>query len=109
MRIKYSPPWERNTPEYKLWRQSVYKRDKFKCKKCGLKMTRKGNRLNAHHIRSWANYPQLRYAVNNGITLCYACHRTMFQNEDAYIVMCINLITKPENVAKMYRLMHEED
>ena len=31
-------------------------------------------RLEAHHIRSWKNYPHLRYDVDNGITLCLAHH-----------------------------------
>lgn len=31
-------------------------------------------RLEAHHIKSWKNYPKLRYKVSNGKTLCYECH-----------------------------------
>jgi 5-methylcytosine-specific restriction endonuclease McrA len=98
----------RRTPEYKMWRLEVYRRDKFRCKKCGIKHQKKTKNLNAHHIYSWADYPQLRYAINNGITLCYKCHKLMYSNEDSYVTMCINLIRKPEDVVKMYKLIYEE-
>ena len=55
--------------EYKIWRTSVFKRDGYACKVC----TSHG-RLNAHHIESWAKNADLRYSVDNGITLCNACH-----------------------------------
>lgn len=62
---------ERNNPEYKQWRNEVWKRDAFKCRIsngdcCG--------RIEAHHILSWSEYPELRYQPNNGITLCHAHH-----------------------------------
>lgn len=55
--------------EYKQWRKMVYERDQYKCVKYGSK-----NKLNAHHIKSWKYYPDLRYNINNGITLCEKCH-----------------------------------
>lgn len=106
-KLKYFSTVERNTPEYKLWRLSVYQRDKFRCRKCGQKVCRH-RKINAHHIRSWANYPTLRYNVNNGITLCYTCHKAMFQNEDAYIQMCMTLLANKELFVKVQRMMHEE-
>ena len=60
-----------NSLEYKQWRLSVFSRDGFKCRKCG---GSKGN-LEAHHIRSWANYLELRLNVDNGLTLCINCHK----------------------------------
>lgn len=56
-------------PRYKEWRMKVFTRDSFKCKICNTK-----EKLQAHHILRWADYPELRYDINNGITLCVAHH-----------------------------------
>jgi transposase len=56
--------------EYRLWVEAVFKRDNYTCQKCG----KKGGKLEAHHIFNWADYPELRYAIDNGITLCQKCH-----------------------------------
>lgn len=61
----------RSSAEYKLWRASVFSRDDFTCQLCGLR----GVRLNAHHIKSYANHRELRYDVSNGVTLCEPCHK----------------------------------
>jgi len=34
-----------------------------------------GGCLNAHHIRNWENYPELRYDTDNGMTMCESCHK----------------------------------
>ncbi len=60
-----------NTIEYKLWRKSVFEHDDYTCQVCG----EKGGVLNADHIKSWAEYPELRFEVSNGRTLCIGCHR----------------------------------
>lgn len=60
----------RHRREYKEWRTSVYERDNYTCQCCGAR----GTELNAHHINSFADYPELRYDVNNGITMCTKCH-----------------------------------
>jgi len=52
------------------WRMIVFKRDGYTCRECG----RAGCYLEAHHIKSWAKYPKLRYEVFNGIALCSDCH-----------------------------------
>ena len=53
------------------WRLKIYKRDNFTCQSCG----RVGSKLNAHHIKEWINFPELRFDINNGITLCFECHK----------------------------------
>lgn len=57
--------------EYKEWRMKVFIRDGFKCQSCGII----GTYLTAHHIKSFAHYPKLRFEINNGITLCEDCHK----------------------------------
>lgn len=56
--------------EYKKWRVAVFERDCYTCQVC----RKVGVYLTAHHIKCWAKYPQLRFIINNGITLCEACH-----------------------------------
>jgi len=56
--------------EYKLWRETVFARDNWVCKKCG----KKGGKLNAHHLYNFADYSDLQTSIENGITLCKKCH-----------------------------------
>ncbi len=62
---------QRNDVAYQDWRRQVWLRDGFKCKIANPDC--KG-RIEAHHILSWRDYVELRYEVNNGITLCHAHH-----------------------------------
>ena len=63
----------RSSKEYKLWRKSVYERDEYKCIWCG--EVGNGKNLNADHIKTFAYFPELRFAIDNGRTLCVDCHR----------------------------------
>ena len=79
-RGKRSASWKGGTRRYRKmemgryqyieWRSFVFERDKYTCQDCG----EKGGYLHAHHIKSWARYPKLRYELNNGITYCKECH-----------------------------------
>lgn len=60
---------KRNSEEYIAWRTFVFERDSYKCVECG-----KGNKIQAHHIKEWADHPQDRFDIENGITLCVDCH-----------------------------------
>ena len=64
---------DRSTEEYRSWRSSVFKRDGYKCACCGGRGDRKLG-IQAHHIRNWKDNEELRYNIDNGITLCARCH-----------------------------------
>lgn len=51
------------------WRKAVFTRDKYTCQHCGDKQN-----LNAHHVKEWADFPNDRFDVANGLTLCESCH-----------------------------------
>lgn len=62
----------RQTLEQKQWIRAVLERDDFTCQNPGC--DKRGVKLHAHHIKSFAEYPELRTVVENGITLCEPCH-----------------------------------
>jgi 5-methylcytosine-specific restriction endonuclease McrA len=62
----------RTSREYKLWRIAVFERDNYTCIWCG----RKEVTLHADHIKPFAYFPELRFAIDNGRTLCVPCHKT---------------------------------
>lgn len=69
----------RNSYEYKLWRKSVFERDNHTCVWCGIRNKEglgKTIKLNADHIKPFCDYPELRFAIDNGRTLCVPCHLT---------------------------------
>jgi len=75
----------RSNSRFLNWRAEVFKRDNYRCNKCG---DDKGGNLNAHHIIPLSkilkefNIKTMEQAINckelwdigNGITLCQNCH-----------------------------------
>ena len=57
--------------EYRLWRESVFARDNWTCQRYHIK----GGRLHPHHIKNFSQYPELRFAIDNGITLSEKAHK----------------------------------
>ena len=53
------------------WRKTIFKRDNFTCLWC----KKHGGNLNADHIKPFAWFPKLRFAFDNGQTLCELCHK----------------------------------
>lgn len=70
-------------PEVRVWRKEVFSRDNFKCQKCG-----SNKRLEAHHIKSWKNFPKERFDINNGKTLCHNCHSKTVSFGNKYNAIC---------------------
>lgn len=68
----------RKSKKYKEWRKAVFERDNYTCQMCGVKNKKglgKTVILHADHIKPFAYYPELRFDINNGRTLCEDCHK----------------------------------
>jgi len=61
----------RNRIDAQLWKEAVLKRDQYKCQGSGELHT---NKLHVHHIKNFIVFPELRFVVDNGLTLCWKCH-----------------------------------
>lgn len=64
-------PEKRGDLNFKKWRKEVWKRDNYRCVICG-----SNKKLNAHHILSVSKHFEFALFINNGITLCEACHKS---------------------------------
>ena len=88
-----SPPWNkeaekfkhdiRNSKQYYIWRAAVLRRDNYTCVKCG---DDRKSKLQVDHIKPFSLCPELRFAIDNGRTLCEECHKTTdtFMNRWAF-------------------------
>ena len=61
----------RTSTEFREWRKAVFERDNYTCQFCN----KHGGILHADHIKPFAYFPDLRFEVSNGRTLCVDCHR----------------------------------
>jgi len=66
----------RNSSEYKAWRLSVWVRDKTKCRVCGIRK----DPMVAHHLDGFNIFPEKRFDVDNGVTLCDRHHIAFHTN-----------------------------
>lgn len=73
----------RTSMEYKAWRVSIFERDGFKCQMPGC--DNQERYLEAHHIYKFSDYKELRFDINNGITLCKKCHNKTKRREKKFI------------------------
>ena len=67
-------PFERNDKRVAAWRKAVL----F----CGAEKD-----LKAHHVIGWAEWPQGRIDVKNGLCLCHKCHTEEHRCSPAYHMM----------------------
>jgi NUMOD3 motif len=61
----------RGTTEFYSWREAIFTRDNWTCQKYKIR----GGKLHPHHILNFSQHHELRYDVNNGITLSEKAHR----------------------------------
>lgn len=92
-RSELSKKEDKRTYAYADWRNQVYKRDNWKCR---LTSSECCGRIEAHHIFNWADYPELRYIISNGITLCHFHHPYKWSEEERMIPIFQEIICKKE-------------
>lgn len=79
-----------STTRYKYWRKLIFERDNYTCVKCNTR----GGKLNADHILPYAFFPELRFDLNNGRTLCLTCHKETYKYAAAFRDGNIPIIVK---------------
>lgn len=72
----------RNSIDMKIWREKVFSRDDYTCQKCD----KRGGDINAHHIKPFCIYPDLRFDISNGLTVCIPCHNLIHAGYRADLV-----------------------
>jgi hypothetical protein len=65
----------RNSLDGKAWKRACLERDSFTCQKTG----QHGGDLEVHHINNFADFPELRLAIDNGITISKEAHKLFHQ------------------------------
>lgn len=65
-----------NSEGWNIIRIKCFERDNYTCQIC----KNRGGFLNAHHIKTYKNYPEERLNLDNLITLCYKCHLDLHYN-----------------------------
>ena len=62
----------RSSWQYYIWRSAVLRKDGYKCVLCG---DDRKSVLEVDHIKPFSLFPELRFAIDNGRTLCINCHK----------------------------------
>lgn len=82
----------RSSNEYKIWRVTIFERDKFVCQMPACDHSERY--IQAHHIKRFSDYPELRFDINNGITLCRNCHEKTKKREEEFEKLFALIIKK---------------
>ena len=91
-RTKVKRYWTaRDNVEYRRWRLAVCRRDGFECVVSNQQCN---GSIVAHHISAWSAYPELRYVVGNGITLCRFHHPHTRHDESRLASMFLALLAQ---------------
>ncbi len=85
-----NPKWKgfgdtkrKDKSKLKSWSLEIKRRDKV-CRECG-----SVHSLQSHHIKSYREYPELRFDLNNGILLCSKCHGKKHVNDNKKVIHLI--------------------
>lgn len=73
-------PVDRGDYRVIAWKKKVLSAGR--CERCGSE-----ERLEAHHIIKWADYPLGRFDVANGECLCHSCHTQEHIDDPSYYMM----------------------
>lgn len=73
-------PFDRDDKRMAAWKRAVLAPGR--CAFCGAT-----EHLEAHHIIGWAEWPQGRADVTNGLCLCHSCHTEEHRFSPAYHLM----------------------
>lgn len=65
-KVKRRPRYEMD-----IWRKAIFHRDNYTCQNC----RQIGGQLQADHIKPYCLFPNLRWELSNGRTLCIDCHK----------------------------------
>lgn len=69
----------RTSEDASSWKQAVLHRDNYCCRICKTTFN-----LEVHHINSWASFPEERFILQNGISLCELHHKLYHQYEKEF-------------------------
>jgi 5-methylcytosine-specific restriction endonuclease McrA len=69
--VAWSIEWRRDRKIFAAkYRGLVLLRDNYTCQKCGIKQTN----LEVHHVKPFRIFRELRFRLDNCVTLCPSCH-----------------------------------
>jgi 5-methylcytosine-specific restriction endonuclease McrA len=83
--------------KYTEWRKAIMTADGYRCQVCGDR-----ENLVPHHIFTWAKYPERRYDIANGVTLCTLCHNLTMKREDEYEQIFLDIIEVNRDINPPY-------
>jgi hypothetical protein len=88
--------------EMKVWRKEIYARDNYSCQMCGNKSgINNVVVLNAHHIERFIDNKDMRFNIENGITLCETCHKLTYGKEKYFEQYFKNILENKQQIIIM--------
>ena len=82
----------RQRVEIKLWREAVFARDNYTCGLCF-----KRGHVQAHHVRPFFLFPEGRFEIGNGMTLCKKCHAYVTRTHASIGLFTLKPVPAPDD------------